>query len=94
MPRSRSPRRRHPQPLRRTDEAAESWIDSLLNRLPLAEDAGKRAAERFNLIFSAVWIAVFGTVVATEVYFQVSFSLRFSLFSRRPLLCSAHSARP
>ena len=70
---SRSPRRR----AKKSDAGSEaspvaiaSWLSAALDRLPLARDASKRAAERFNLIFSAIWIAVFGTVVATKVYFE------------------------
>ncbi len=40
-------------------------LDSLL----APHNASKRAAERFNLIFSAVWIAVFGSIVASGAYF-------------------------
>lgn len=44
-------------------EGWEGWVG-------LSEEPSKRAAERFNLIFSGVWLAVFVAIVASQAYFH------------------------
>ena len=68
--RSPSPRRKSKAAVVASSSSSSSSFSSWSRALDslLAANASKRAAERFNLLFSAVWIAVFGSIVASRAY--------------------------